>query len=99
MSGIVAVVNVDRAPMDRALLQRMVDGLAFRGPDAQHVSIIGPAGLGQTFLRIDDGGRVSEMAQPFTLDSRVWIVADARIDCRRDLVAHMAAAADTGAAA
>src|SRR5581483_595835 len=92
MSGIVAVVNVDGAPMNSALLQRMVDGLAFRGPDAQHLSIIGCAGLVQTFLRVDDGGRIREMAQPFTLDSRVWIVADARIDARRDLLAQMAAA-------
>jgi asparagine synthase (glutamine-hydrolysing) len=92
MSGIVAVVNFDEGPIDRALLQRMVDGLAFRGPDAQHLSIVGSAGLGQTFLRIDDGGRVREMAQPFTVDSRIWIVADARIDARRDLLAQMSAA-------
>jgi asparagine synthase (glutamine-hydrolysing) len=94
MSGIVAVVQLDGAPLDRALLQRMVDGLAFRGPDAEHVSIIGAAGFGQTFLRIDDGVRVREMAQPFTLDGRVWIVADARLDARRDLVAEVTAAGD-----
>jgi asparagine synthase (glutamine-hydrolysing) len=95
MSGIVAVVNLDGAPIDRALLQQMVDGLAFRGPDAQHLSIIGSAGFGQTFLRIDDGGHVRELAQPFTLDSQIWIVADARIDARRDLVAQMTEAGGT----
>lgn len=36
MSGLVGIVNLDGAPVDGALLRRMTQDLAPRGPDAQH---------------------------------------------------------------
>src|SRR5690349_7191750 len=88
MSGIVAIANVDGAPIDRAVLARLTDALSFRGPDRLAARAIANAGLGHTLLSLDEEGRGD---QPFTLDGRTWVVADARIDARADLVAAMQA--------
>jgi len=90
MSGIVAIANVDGAPIDRAVLARLTDALSFRGPDRLAARAIANAGLGHTLLRLDAEERGD---QPFTLDGRTWVVADARIDARADLVAAMQAEA------
>jgi asparagine synthase (glutamine-hydrolysing) len=83
MSGIVGIVNLDGAPVDRLLLARMTDYLAFRGPDAQETWSQGPVGLGHALLRTVDDTRPD--CQPLTLNGRVWIVADARVDGRDEL--------------
>ena len=88
MSGVVAMVNLDGAPLDRRLLDRMTDYLAFRGPDARRVHVTRDAGLGHTLLRVTDESAYER--QPFTLDGRIWIVADARVDARDDLIARLA---------
>jgi len=88
MSGIVAIVNVDGAPTDARLLRRMTEFLACRGPDRQRVHIVRNAGLGHALLDVD--GRASHDEQPFSLDGRTWVVADARIDAREDLAARLA---------
>src|SRR5262249_8370944 len=75
----------------------MMVSLAFRGPDAQRLQIVGQPGLGHTLLNVDDV-RDSER-QPLTLDGRVWIVADARIDARADLLASLRASGDRRASA
>ncbi len=88
MSGVVAMVNLDGAPLDRRLLDRMTDYLAFRGPDARRVHVTRDAGLGHTLLSVTDES--AHERQPFTLDGRTWIVADARVDARDDLLARLA---------
>ena len=85
MSGIVGIVNFDGAPVDPALLRKMADFLAFRGPDAQETWIGGNVGLGHTMLRTT--WEAEHERQPCSLDGQVWITADARIDARRDLIA------------
>src|SRR3974390_131295 len=87
MSGIVGILHLDGAPVDRRLLCRMTDSIAFRGPDGQHVWLDGPVGLGHTLLRTNDGSACEQ--QPFSLDQRSWIVADARVDARRGLIARL----------
>lgn len=84
MSGFVGVVNFDGEPLDASLLSRMVARLAFRGPDAQNTWAEGAAGLGHTLLRTSMES--SRERQPLTLDGTTWIVADARVDARLDLV-------------
>lgn len=92
MSGLVAVLNLDGAPVDRRLLGTMADALAFRGPDAQHIWTDGQVGLGHTLLAtVDD---FPEPAQPCSMDGRIWIVADARIDGRSELMARLQAKID-----
>ena len=89
MSGIVGIINLDGAPIDRALLHRMTDFLTFRGPDAQHTWVDGHAGFGHALLRTTEESKRER--QPFTLDGRIWIVADARVDAQGDLIRKLAA--------
>ena len=41
MSGIVGIVNLEGAPVDRQLLRQITDFLAYRGPDAQEIWVAG----------------------------------------------------------
>lgn len=83
MSGIVGIVNLDQAPVEQRLLQRLTDFLAFRGPDAQETRMDRHVGLGHTALwtTFESEGE----HQPSSLDGQVWITADARVDSRADL--------------
>lgn len=87
MSGIVGIVNLDGASVDRRVLSRMTEFLAFRGPDAQQVWIDRARGFGHTLLKTTDESEHEH--QPLTLNGEVWIVADARIDARQDLIARL----------
>lgn len=84
MSGIVGIVNLDGAPVDRRVLQRMTDFLAFRGPDAQETWTDGHAGFGHTLLKTTF--EAERERQPASLDGQVWITADARVDGRAELI-------------
>lgn len=84
MSGIVGIINVDGAPVDRERLHEMTTLMAFRGPDAESIWTNGNVGLGHAMLLTD--GDASNEQQPLTLDDNVWITADARIDARAELI-------------
>ena len=84
MSGIAGIVALDGAPMDAALLDRMAGFLASRGPDGVAARSIGSAGFAHSLLRTGDAGE--DVPQPVSVDGRTWIVADARIDGRAELV-------------
>lgn len=84
MSGIAGIVNFDGAPIDRDLLSRMTDYITFRGPDASEIWTDGSAGLGHTMLRTTWESETEK--QPLTLDGNTWLIADARIDARQELV-------------
>ncbi len=94
MSGIVGIVQLDGAPVDRELLERMTGSLAARGPDAQQTWGRGGVGFGHTLLRTT--WESSGESQPLTLDGQTWIVADCRVDARDEL---LRALADRGCAA
>lgn len=87
MSGFVGILNLDGAPVDRTLLERLTRFLIFRGPDAQGVWSDGPLGFGHTLLQIPTG--ISLERQPAQLDGRFWIIADARIDARPELISEL----------
>jgi asparagine synthase (glutamine-hydrolysing) len=89
MSGFIGIVNWDGAPVAGPLLQRMIDVLSARGPDGQAVWVEGPVGLGHTWLRT--AAAAASERQPYSVDERVWIIADARLDRRADLVAQLGA--------
>jgi asparagine synthase (glutamine-hydrolysing) len=89
VSGIVAVVNRDGAPVDVRLLRRLTDALKHAGPDAQDVWVDGAVGLGHAWL--GTGRDASAGSQPLTLDGQTWITADARVDAREDLVRALSA--------
>lgn len=84
MSGIVGMAHSDRRPVDSDLLRRMTNSLSFRGPDAQKVWTDGPVGLGHALL--SHANDSEHERQPATLDGSTWIVADVRLDARRELV-------------
>jgi asparagine synthase (glutamine-hydrolysing) len=84
MSGIVGMINLDGAPVDRELLWRLTDFMSYRGPDAQQVWIDHHIGLGHTLLRATI--EAENEKQPTSLDGKVWLIADARIDDREELL-------------
>ena len=87
MSGIVGIVNLDGGPVDRRLLTRMTEFLAFRGPDAQSIRIDGAVGFGHALFKTTDESEAEH--QPLTVNGEVSIVAEARIDARQDLIAAL----------
>ena len=87
MSGIVGIVNFDGAPIDRDLLRRLTDSLAFRGPDSQQIEIQNNAGFGHTLLRTTYEAETEK--QPLTLDGKVWLTADVRLDGRAELISKL----------
>jgi len=80
---------LDGAPVDCELLRRMTDFMAFRGPDAQESWIDGNVGFGHTMLRTTWEAETEK--QPLTLDGKVWLTADARIDGRAELIFELEA--------
>jgi asparagine synthase (glutamine-hydrolysing) len=92
MSGFIGIFNTDGAPVDCELLERLTTSLTFRGPDARAVWCQGSVGFGHTLFRTTWEAQYEQ--QPFTLDQQVWIVADARVDAREDLVRELGCARD-----
>lgn len=90
MSAFAGIVNLSGAPVDRALLEAMTDSVAPRGPDARGTWHGQCAGLGHALLRTTD--EAAHESQPFSFDGATWIVADARVDARAQLVADLKAA-------
>lgn len=68
-------------------MQSLLDYLAFRGPDGRECWVDGSIGLGHAMLRTTRES-VGEH-QPASIDGRFWIVADARIDSRAELIAEL----------
>jgi asparagine synthase (glutamine-hydrolysing) len=89
MSGIIGIINLDGSHVDRDLLRRMTDFMTFRGPDAQEIWFEGNVGFGHTMLRTTWEAETEK--QPLTLDGKVWLTADARIDGRTELIAELEA--------
>ena len=87
MSGIVGIYHRNGAPLEQALLQALVDFLAYRGPDARECWLDGPIGLGHAMLRTTRESQSER--QPANLEGRFWIAADARLDGRADLIAGL----------
>ena len=84
MSGIVGIAGLDGAPAEEALLRRLTRSMRFRGPDAEDIRVEGSIGFGHTLLRTTFESEAE--SQPCTLDGETWIVADARVDGRADLI-------------
>lgn len=89
MSGIAGIWNRNGAPADRDLLEHMAASLAYRGPDAAGVWQRGSVGLAHTLA--STSAEPARERQPATLDGSAWIVADARIDGREELIAALRA--------
>jgi asparagine synthase (glutamine-hydrolysing) len=88
VSGFLGILNPDGAPVDGELLGRINEAMSYCGPDRQDVWVDGQIGLGHALLRATPDPAEAER-QPCTLDGRTWVVADARVDGRPDLIADL----------
>jgi asparagine synthase (glutamine-hydrolysing) len=84
MSGFAGLLPPRGAPVDAAVLRGMADALASRGPDGGETWSDARIGLAHAALRTTDDTR--DAPQPLSLDGRVWIAADARVDGRGELL-------------
>ncbi|MGF1477876.1 MAG: asparagine synthase-related protein [Cyanophyceae cyanobacterium] len=83
MSGIVGIVHLNGSPVERELLHRLTQSLAFRGPDAQEIWLEQAVGLGHALLHTT--WKSANEQQPVSVDGQAWITADARLDGRAEL--------------
>lgn len=87
MSGYAGIVSIEGEIPDSHLLERMAARLAFRGPDATHIWSRPGAGFCFTFLRTGPAPQASQ--QPCTLDGRVWLLGDIRLDGRDEVIRRL----------
>jgi asparagine synthase (glutamine-hydrolysing) len=73
MCGVVGILNVDRAPASRAVVERMTDSLAHRGPDGRGVHMDGAFGLGHRRLAVID--LTPAACQPMASDEGRYVLA------------------------
>ncbi|MGA8144870.1 MAG: asparagine synthase-related protein [Candidatus Acidiferrales bacterium] len=86
MSAIVGIFDRNGAPVERPLLRAFTQFLAYCGPDGPDIWNDGPIGFGNAMLRTTRESLAER--QPASLDGRLWITADARLDCREELKAE-----------
>jgi asparagine synthase (glutamine-hydrolysing) len=87
MSGLAGILNRDATPVQRDLISRMTSSMSFRGPDAQDVWINENIALGHAMFRTTFEADTEQ--QPVTLDGKVWLTADVRLDGRLELIARL----------
>ncbi|HEU0052181.1 MAG TPA: asparagine synthase (glutamine-hydrolyzing), partial [Longimicrobium sp.] len=88
MCGICGRVSFDGAPPERALLSRMCDTIAHRGPDDEGIYTAPGVGLGQRRLSIIDL-RPSATAPLSNEDGTVWVVFNGEIYNFQELRARL----------
>jgi asparagine synthase (glutamine-hydrolysing) len=84
MSGFAGIVCADRETPDPRLLDCMVEHLRFRGPDSAH--IWRRPGAGFCFTLLCTGPSPQAATQPCSVDGRVWLLGDVRLDDREELI-------------
>jgi asparagine synthase (glutamine-hydrolysing) len=87
VSGTAAIFSRGGAPADAALLARMIEAQRFRGPDGQGSWRDGSVGLGHALHKTTV--EAEREVSPTTLDGRLVVTADARIDARQELCAQL----------
>jgi asparagine synthase (glutamine-hydrolysing) len=95
MSAFVAWMTASGRPLDPVRLERLVDQLAWRGPDGRGVWLDGGVGLGQVRLRTTcDAGRTTR--GPIGTGS-IRLAGDIRLDDRETLILQLGADAPADA--
>ena len=90
MSGVLAWLQLDGAPVAPTVLGRMITCLERRGPHGTRVRALEHVTLACARLDTSDGAAAPDIL-PFALDEATCIVADARLDARHDLIAALRA--------
>ena len=88
MSSISGILHLDNSPVREKITTKMVEAMAYRGPDGQHTWHNGPVALGHChfWTTPEDVGETQPIG---TGDGRYHIVADARIDNRDELISAL----------
>ena len=85
MSGICCLVDFSGTPADEIALRAMAESVAHRGPDGLRCRLMGRAALGH--LALDTTPEAVRERQPVgDSDAAVYLVADARLDNRKELL-------------
>ncbi len=77
-------VNGDGAPVDAALLRRMSEAVAHRGPDALRIHARGGTGIGHA-LNVVSADPTRDAGQ-FFVERDLWLTGDFRLDDREALI-------------
>jgi asparagine synthase (glutamine-hydrolysing) len=83
LSGIVGIFHPNGSPADKQQLRALAHFLSYCGPDAREVWSEGSVGFGHTLLRATRESLGER--QPASMDGKLWITADVRLDCRVEL--------------
>ncbi|GAC1664466.1 MAG: lasso peptide isopeptide bond-forming cyclase [Candidatus Acidiferrum sp.] len=83
MSGFAGFASPDQPVDEERLLGCFAEHLKFRGPDSNNVAIHAGAGFCFTFLQT--GPAPQSVVQPCSLDGKVWLLGDVRLDGRDEL--------------
>jgi asparagine synthase (glutamine-hydrolysing) len=92
MACIAALLNIDDAPVDEAVLRAMMDVPPYRFPTQALLAIDGAVGLGCALLPTQPAGR--SRTQPGCFDGRFAAVMDGRLDDRDSLTSVLGHASD-----
>ncbi|HET8965592.1 MAG TPA: asparagine synthase-related protein, partial [Candidatus Acidoferrum sp.] len=91
MSGFAGIVRIEPTletdEIDRAVIARMAEAIAFRGPDAQQQFTQDGVSFAFSLLTIGPAPQSSE--QPVTLDGEIFFLGEARCDGRDDLIGKL----------
>jgi asparagine synthase (glutamine-hydrolysing) len=88
LSGIIGILDRSGTPVGRTLLLDLTQFLSYRGPDALQVWCDGGIGFGHAMLRTACESELER--QPTSVNGQHWIIADCRLDCRRELLSKLA---------
>jgi len=92
MSGYAGIVRLGATEAataeDARRIGRMAAAIAFRGPDGDQTWH--HADVHFCFSLLKTGPAPQAAAQPCSLDGRVWLLGDVRLDGREDLIRHFA---------
>jgi len=87
MSSFIGILNGDGQPIAPTLLQQMTNSMAPQGPDAQDTWSDGHIGFGHALLQTT----WESEQQPHSLDGKIWITGDIRLDRRDELIDRLRA--------
>jgi asparagine synthase (glutamine-hydrolysing) len=90
MSAIAAIYSFERRPVDQALLERVTESAAYRGPDAGGIWHEGRAGLGHRMLHTTPES-LRERQPLVDTTAKLALVMDGRVDNRDELIAELRA--------
>ncbi len=85
MSGLAGIYNLNDQPVHPTLLNRMINRIAYRGPDGSGYWLNGPVGMGHVMLQTTP--QSLHERQPWMDESEtICLTLDGRVDNREDLI-------------